>query len=63
MIALERQCNDFDNEKKGLELQIHTLQSKLDAEIEKFKQLSEAIAHKEMELNEVRIALLHFTQQ
>lgn len=52
--ALEKQCSNFDCVKQDLENKLLVIQGKLDAEIEKSKQLTEIIAQKEMELNEVR---------
>lgn len=57
-MTLEKQCNNFDNERKDFEMQLRTVQGKLDDEMEKSKHLSEAITQKEMELNEV---LIHVT--
>lgn len=53
LLALEKQCTDFDNEKHNLEMQLQTLQCKLDGELEKSKQLTEVVAQKEIEMNEV----------
>lgn len=53
LLAFESQCSSFDAERKSLENQVRDIEEKLTAEMEKSKQLSEIVAQKEMELNEV----------
>lgn len=60
MLDLEKYCSNFDNEKKRLESQLRAVEEKLNAETEKSKQLTDIVAQKEMELNEVRVILCAF---
>lgn len=61
LVALEKQYSDFHNEKNQLEMQLHALQARVDNEIAKSKQLSEIIAQKEVELNEVRTYIVFYS--
>lgn len=53
LATLEKQYNEFQNQNKILENRLLQLQRNYDIEVDKNRQFSEIIAHKEVELNEV----------
>lgn len=57
LVTLEKQSSDFQSQVQSLESKLNAVQNNYKAEVEKNKQLTEIIAQKEIELNEVKVCI------